>query len=202
VAERKNRTIMDMARSMMKERHLSNEYWGDAVACSVFILNRSLSKSVMNHVPQEAWDRKPCNVSCFRIFGCVAYAHVPKEMRRKLDDRSEKCIFVGYSEESRAYRLYNPISKKYVISRDVEFKEEEAWDGSIDNSVSEGATLPHGDVEGTEDVVVDGQSVLNSPAPAGRPAPESSASQFRTPRTQERGEPSGFGRLRTNHFML
>lgn len=85
----------------------------------------------------------------------------------KLDNRSEKCIFVGYSEESRAYRLYNPISKKYVITRDVEFKEEEALDGSIDNSVSEGAALPHGDIEGTEDVAVDGQPVPNTPAPPG-----------------------------------
>ena len=58
------------------------------------------------------------------MFGYVAYVHVPEEMRRKLDERSHKCIFVGYSEESKAYRLYNPITKKYVISRDVVFKEE------------------------------------------------------------------------------
>jgi hypothetical protein len=84
--------------------------------------------------PEEAWDGKPCNVSYFRIFGCVAFAHVPAEIRRKLDDRSERCIFVGYSEESRAYRLYNPIAKKYVINRDVQFKKNEAWDGSIARS--------------------------------------------------------------------
>ena len=53
-------------------------------------------------------------------------------MRRKLDDIGERCIFVGYSEESRAYKLYNPITHKYVINRDVQFKEDEAWDGSID----------------------------------------------------------------------
>jgi transposase InsO family protein len=45
VAERKNQTIMDMAQSMLKEKHLSNEYWGDEVLCSVFILNRSLTKT-------------------------------------------------------------------------------------------------------------------------------------------------------------
>ena len=63
-------------------------------------------------------------------------------MRRKLDDRSKRCIFVGYNEDSRAYKLYNPITQKYVISRDVQFKEDEAWDGSIDKSISEGAVLP------------------------------------------------------------
>jgi hypothetical protein len=65
-----------MARSMLKEKHISNEYWGDEVLCFVFILNRSPTKNVRNHVPQEAWDGKPCNVSHFRIFGSVAFAHV------------------------------------------------------------------------------------------------------------------------------
>lgn len=69
-----------------------------------------------------------CNVSHFRIFGCIAYAHVPKQLRKKLDDRSDKCIFLGYDEESKAYKLYKPITKKVIISRDVLFKEEDSWD--------------------------------------------------------------------------
>ena len=77
------------------------------------------------------------------MFCFVAYVDVPEEMRRKLYDRSQKCIFVGYSEESKAYRLYNPITKKYVISRSVVFKEEEAWDGSIDKLVGEEVVTPH-----------------------------------------------------------
>ena len=71
-------------------------------------------------------------------------------MRRKLDDRSEKFVFFGYSEDSKAYRLYNPITKKYVINRDVEFKEEEAWDGSIDKIVSGGVEISHEDDDGDE----------------------------------------------------
>jgi hypothetical protein len=51
VDERKNQTIMDMARSMLKEKHLSNEYWGDAVLCSIFLLNRSLTKTMRDRVP-------------------------------------------------------------------------------------------------------------------------------------------------------
>ena len=113
-----------MARSMMKEKHISNEYWGDAIAYSVYILNRIPIKIIKDRFPQQVWSGKCSNISHLRIFGCVAYAHVPEELRRKLDDRSQKCIFVGYSEESKAYRLYNPITKKYVINRDVLFKEE------------------------------------------------------------------------------
>ena len=54
-----------------------------------------------------------------RIFGCVAYAHVSDEMRKNLDNKGEKCIFVGYSDESKAHKLYNPLTKKFIISRDV-----------------------------------------------------------------------------------
>ena len=57
------------------------------------------------------------------MFRCVAYAHVPKEQRKKMDDKGVKCIFIGYSSESKAYRLYDPITKKIIISRDVEFIE-------------------------------------------------------------------------------
>ena len=67
-------------------------------------------------------------VSHFRIFGSICYSLVPDEKRGKLDDKSEKCIFVGYSERSKAYKLYNPITKKTIIGRDVIFNEEEAWE--------------------------------------------------------------------------
>ena len=53
-----------------------------------------------------------CNVSHFRIFGCIAYAHVPKQLRKNIDDGSEKCIFLGYGEETKHYKLYNPITKR------------------------------------------------------------------------------------------
>ena len=125
IAERKNWTIMDMARSMLKEKHLPNEYWGEVVGFDVYILNRSSMKSMKERVIEEAWNGKSCHISHLRIFGFVAYAHVPKDLWKKLDDRSEKCIFIGYSKECKAYKIYNPITKKYIISRDVEFKEEE-----------------------------------------------------------------------------
>ena len=108
-----------MARGMLKAKNLSNEFWAEAVACVVYILNRTPTKSVKNTIPQEAWNGKKHNIFHFRVLGCVSYSLVASELRRKLDDKSEKCIFIGYSEESKAYRLYNPVSKKLIISRDV-----------------------------------------------------------------------------------
>ena len=92
---------MNMAQSMMKEKHRSNEYWGDVVTCSVYILSRTPIKSVKDRVAQQAWSGKCSSISHLRIFGCVAYAHVPKELTRKLDYRSHKCIFVEFDTERR-----------------------------------------------------------------------------------------------------
>ena len=63
-----------------------------------------------------------------KVFDCVAYAHVPDQLRKKFDDKGEKCIFFGYSDESKAYKLYNPSNKRVIINKDVQFIEEEAWD--------------------------------------------------------------------------
>lgn len=77
----------------------------------------------------EDWiRRRPC-VDYFRIFGSIAYAYISYHKRRKLDDKGEKCIFLGVSEKSKACKLYNPITKKTVISRDVIFYEEGFRDG-------------------------------------------------------------------------
>ena len=60
------------------------------------------------------------SVSHLKVFGCVAYAHVPDELRKKLDKKGHKCIFVGYFEDTQAYKLYDPITRKVrFISRDV-----------------------------------------------------------------------------------
>ena len=147
VAERKNRTIMEMARSMLKAKHLPNEYWAEAVHCAVYILNRCPTKAVMNKVPEEAWSGRKQGVTHMRVFGCVAYAHIPDQLRRKLDSKGEKCIFIGYSDESKAYRLYIPSTKKFFFSRDVQFIEEEAWDGSIEKTVNVKNCLSHDEDE-------------------------------------------------------
>eukprot|EP00253_Pinus_taeda_P028054 PITA_28054 len=142
VAERKNETIMDMARSMLKAKHLPNDYRAEAVNCAVYILNRCPTKAVMNKVSEEAWSGRKQGVTHMRVFGCVAYAHIRDQLRRKLDNKWEKCIFIGYSEESKAYRLYIPSTKKFFINRDVQFIEEEAWK-SIEKTLNVKNCLSH-----------------------------------------------------------
>jgi len=66
-------------------------------------------------------------VKHFKFFGCLGYVHVNDEHRKNLDAKSEKCIFIGYNEHSKAYRFFNPISHNVVVSRDFIFDEGETW---------------------------------------------------------------------------
>jgi hypothetical protein len=143
VAERKNQTIMNMARTLLKEKSLSNTFWAEEVACLVYLPNRSPTTSLNMKFPQEAWSGTKVNVAHLRTFGCIAYTHIPSELRKKLDDRSEKCIFTRYSETSKAYRLYNPITKKLILSRDVKFREKQLWNDSENQQMdSQNPLLP------------------------------------------------------------
>ena len=128
VAERKNCTIMSMVRSMLTTRRISKSFWPEAVNWSVHVLNRCPTFAVKNMTLEEAWATHKPTVDHFRIFGCIAYAHISDEKRKKLDDKGVKCIFLGVSEESKTYRLYNLVTKRIIVSRDVIFDEEHAWD--------------------------------------------------------------------------
>eukprot|EP00253_Pinus_taeda_P017055 PITA_17055 len=97
----------------------------------------------MNKIPEEAWSGQKQTVTHMRVFGCVAYAHVPDQLRRKLDSKAEKCVFVGDCHESKAYKLYNPSTKKLIVSRDVQFIEDEAWDGSLEGTVNVKTIVSH-----------------------------------------------------------
>ncbi|GLU00272.1 hypothetical protein SLE2022_176510 [Rubroshorea leprosula] len=149
VCERRNRTIMNMVRSLMSKSGLPKEFWPEAVNWSVHILNRSPTSPLPDLTPEEAWNGRRPAVDYFRIFGCIAYAHVPDQKRSKLDDKGEKCIFLGVSDQSKAYRLYNPLTKKVIISRDVGFDEASTWSWTEKS----GQQIP-ADFENGEDLTV------------------------------------------------
>ena len=104
----------------METKHLPNEYWVEAVTTAVYIMNWCLTKSVMNKVPQEAWTCMNHSFSHLNLFGCVAYAHVLDELRKKLEKKGQKCIFVGYSEDTKEYKLHDLVARKVIISHDVQ----------------------------------------------------------------------------------
>lgn len=128
VAERKNRTILNMVRSMLKSKKMPKDFWAEAVQCAIYVQNRCPHAKLDDLTPQEAWSGHEPTVSHFKVFGSVAYAHVPDKLRTKLEDKSRRYIFIGYDEKTKGYRLLDPISKKIVVSRDVLVNEASSWD--------------------------------------------------------------------------
>ena len=124
VAERLNRTLVESARSMLLDANLSKLYWAEAVSMAVYLRNRCPTKAVQGKTPYEAWYGQMPRVDHLRVFGCDAFAHIPKDERGKFDPKARKCILLGYRKETKAYRLYDPSQKKILYSCDVQFNEE------------------------------------------------------------------------------
>jgi hypothetical protein len=93
------------------------------VGTACYLVNRSPSSALDDMTPQEVWIGKEPSLTHLKVFGCDAYVHVPKENRSKLDKIVEKCIFIGYKDGLKGYKLWNPETKKVVYSRDVVFRE-------------------------------------------------------------------------------
>ena len=108
LAKRRNRTLLDMARCMLKGKGLLNCYWGEAVTTAAYVLNRCPTKRLQSITLEEAWIGDKPMVNHLRIFGSLSYRHIPNERRKKLDDKSEALILVGYHPTS-AYKLYSPL---------------------------------------------------------------------------------------------
>lgn len=157
VVERKNRTIRNMARTMLKSQCMPKEFWAEAVACAVYLSNRSPTRSLEKITPQEAWSGWKPSVKHLKVFGSIGYVHVPEQERTKLDDRSKKMVFIGYAENCKGYKCFDPVTKKVVVSRDVEFEEEASWDWSIQEESSYDF-LPYIEEEENEEQETEGES--------------------------------------------
>eukprot|EP00253_Pinus_taeda_P032730 PITA_32730 len=88
-----------------------------------YLVNKSPSLALEDKSPEDVWTGKKHSLSHLRVFGCDAYVHVPKEKRTKLDSKSEKCIFIGYKDGLKGYKLWNPVTSKAVYNQDVVFRE-------------------------------------------------------------------------------
>lgn len=101
---------------MLSTVGLEQKFQGEAVNTTCFLINRSPTTALDNRIPEEIWKGKSFEYSFLRIFGCYAYVH-------KLDKKSTKCIFLGYVEGTKGYRLWDTVVHKIIVSRDVYFNE-------------------------------------------------------------------------------
>jgi transposase InsO family protein len=105
VIERANRTIIEIAKSMIHAQKLNKSFWTEAVVNAVYTRNRCPTKVLERMTPEETWSGRKPNVAHMRVFRCLAYAMVPDEKRGKLDAKGTKCLFLGYCEDTKVYRL-------------------------------------------------------------------------------------------------
>lgn len=96
----------------------------EAVLTAVKIINSTMNSGIKG-IPLEIWTGKTVDLS-FKIFGCNAMVKIPDGVRKKVDKKSIECIFVGYAEGQKGYRLIQKSTKKLIISRDVIFFENES----------------------------------------------------------------------------
>ena len=110
VAERKNKTIMSMVGVMLKEKNLPRDLWGEAISTAVYIINRSLTKSVQGQTPHEKWTGRRPLVDHMRTFGSIVHVKETKGHLSKLEDRSKPMIFIRYELGSKAYLCFDPVN--------------------------------------------------------------------------------------------
>jgi hypothetical protein len=142
VAERLNRTLIQRTKVMLIDADLPQCVWAEAAAAAAYLHNRSPTKEG-TATPQEVWSGKKQNVGHLKVFGCVAFTHVPHVKRHKLDASGVKGIMVGYTESTNQWRIWNPVNNTVQKHTSVHFRENElggSWAKKIRGSNSNAAS--------------------------------------------------------------
>ncbi|KAJ9553545.1 hypothetical protein OSB04_017590 [Centaurea solstitialis] len=121
VVERRNRTLVEAARTMLAYSKLPMFLWAEAVDTACYTQNRSIVNNRFGKTPYELINNQVPNIGHFRVFGCRCFVMNDREDRHKLQEKSDEAIFIGYSKNSIAYRVYNKRTKMVMESTNVKF---------------------------------------------------------------------------------
>ncbi|KAG8479167.1 hypothetical protein CXB51_029021 [Gossypium anomalum] len=127
VSERKNRSLINMARCLLFEKNLPKTMWAEAVNTVVYIQNRLPTKALAQKTPFEAWFGFKPSLAHMKVFGCLCYSQIPAVKRDKLSKRAIPGILARYSMVKKGYRILDPLTNKIHVSRDVIFDEKGCW---------------------------------------------------------------------------
>ncbi|KAJ9560995.1 hypothetical protein OSB04_006155 [Centaurea solstitialis] len=130
VAERRNRTLIEAARSMLSEANLATQFWAEAVNTACYTQNRSLIVKRFRRTAYELFRNRKPSIKHLHIFGCVCYILNNKDNLGKFDSKSDDGIFLGYSSISKTYRVFN--KRRQTIEETIHVKFDES-----------GPTFPH-----------------------------------------------------------
>lgn len=125
VTERTNRTLVDAARAMMAQTDAPKELWAEALSTAAYVKNRLPSRALPHDcTPYSLRFGSPPDFGHLRTFGVTCFAAVPQEKRQKLDVKTTKCIFIGYLDGSKGYKLWDATNRNVIYSRDVPFQDD------------------------------------------------------------------------------
>lgn len=127
ISERKNRTLIEMARCMMRQAGSPPAFWAEAVHTANYIRNRCPTTALSGQIPFTLWKGKKPTVIYMHSFGSKAYYKDKGSQKGKFDSSSELGIFMGYDIQSKAYRIHDPKTRKIIVTRDVKFMNETAF---------------------------------------------------------------------------
>jgi len=158
VAERKNRHLLEVARSIMFQMNVPKYLWSEAVLTAVYLINRMPSRILGMKSPVELlMGRQEFKVPP-KVFGCVCFVRDHRPSVGKLDPQAVKCIFVGYSSTQKGYKCWDPIGKRLFVSMDVTFRESEPYytqPGDLDPLLEEFSSVTEDDCREGENGVDD-----------------------------------------------
>jgi hypothetical protein len=112
---------------MLHDQGLPLFLWAEACYTAIYLQNKIPHKVVRSMTPEKDFSEKKPEVGHLWIFGCITYSHVPSKKRTNLEPTTERGIFVGYNETSKAFCTYLPSSRKTVLRRDAIFEEDRAF---------------------------------------------------------------------------
>lgn len=132
-----------MARTLLVDQGLPHKLWIEALYMSNYLQNPFPTKAIEDDVtPIEKWSGHKPTVEHLKVFGSICYIHIPKEKRRKLDEKAMRVIFIGYSNKSKGYRVLLLDKERVEISRDVAFEEGNKWDWVRQVEVKKNCSTP------------------------------------------------------------
>ncbi|KAG7584165.1 GAG-pre-integrase domain [Arabidopsis suecica] len=140
VVERKNRTLQEMARAMIHGNQVPQRFWAEAINTSCYIINRVYVRRDSMKTPYELWKGKTPNMSYFHVFGCRCYILNDKDYLGKFDSKSDEGMFLGYSETSTAFRIYNKRTCAIMESVNVVF--DDHYVSKVSEELEESDTEP------------------------------------------------------------
>ena len=134
IVERKNKHLLEVARAIMFSMNVQKYLWREAVLTASYLINRMPTRALRYSTPLDCLKKKKIPLSRIysdlplKVFGCIAFVHIPNHTRSKLDPRAEKCVFIGYASNKKGYKCYNPPKIFFFyVSMDVSSFENKSY---------------------------------------------------------------------------